>query len=154
MSGPLRGKKRDLYEGGIRAPMIVSWPGKIEAESTSDFIGVFWDIMPTLAEITGTKAPGELDGISFLPALLGKTQPRHHHLYWEFCEQGGKQAVRKGKWKAVRLNLHNDFYGSLAELYNLDEDISESKNMDEKYPEIVQDILGLMKPDHTLSAFF
>lgn len=153
-SGPLRGMKRDLYEGGIRAPMIVTWPGKIEAGSESDYIGAFWDVMPTFAEITGTKAPSEIDGISFLPELLGKKQPQHHHLYWEFYEKGGKQAVRKGKWKAVRLNLHEDFYGAPIELYNLDEDISESNNVADEYPEIVEDMLGLMKASHCPSEHF
>lgn len=153
-SGPLRGKKRDLYEGGIRAPMIVSWPGKIQPGSVSNYIGAFWDIMPTFAEITGTEAPSELDGISFLPELLGQAQAKHHHLYWEFYEQDGKQAVRKGKWKAVRLNLHEDFYGSPVELYNLEEDISEKNNVAEQYPEIVEDMLGLMKASHTPSDFF
>lgn len=153
-SGPLRGRKRDLYEGGIRAPMIVSWPGRIEAGSVSNYIGAFWDIMPTFAEISGTKAPGELDGISFLPELLGKEQAKHHHLYWEFYEQDGKQAVRKGKWKAVRLNLHQDFYGAPVELYNLEEDIAEKNDVADQHPEIVEDMLGLMKASHSPSKFF
>lgn len=153
-SGPLRGRKRDLYEGGIRAPMIVRWPGKIEAGSVSNHVGAFWDIMPTLAEITGTEAPGEIDGISFLPELLGKEQSKHHHLYWEFYEQNGKQAVRKGKWKAVRLNLHYNFYGAPVELYNLEEDIAESNNVADQNPEIVEDMLGLMKASHCPSDYF
>lgn len=153
-SGPLRGRKRDLYEGGIRAPMIVRWPGKIEAGSVSNHAGAFWDIMPTLAEITGTEAPGEIDGISFLPELLGKEQSKHHHLYWEFYEQNGKQAVRKGKWKAVRLNLHYNFYGAPVELYNLEEDIAESNNVADQHPEIVEDMLGLMKASHCPSDYF
>jgi len=153
-SGPLRGIKRDLYEGGIRTPMIVRWPGKISSGSVSNYIGAFWDIMPTLAEITGTDSPSEIDGISFLPELLGKEQPTHHHLYWEFYEQDGKQAVRKGKWKAVRLNLHKDFYGAPVELYNLEEDISERNNVADQNPEIVKDMLGLMKASHCPSEFF
>jgi len=153
-SGPLRGIKRDLYEGGIRTPMIIRWPGKISSGSVSNYIGAFWDIMPTLAEITGTDSPSEIDGISFLPELLGKEQPTHHHLYWEFYEQDGKQAVRKGKWKAVRLNLHKDFYGAPVELYNLEEDISERNNVADQNPEIVKDMLGLMKASHCPSEFF
>jgi len=153
-SGQLRGKKRDLYEGGIRTPMIVNWPGKIKAGSESDYIGAFWDVMPTFAELAGVKAPSEIDGISFLPELTGKEQARHHHLYWEFYEQGGKQAVRKGKWKAVRLNLHADYYNAPVELYNLEEDISESNNVADQYPEIVEDMLGLMKASHSPSEFF
>ena len=153
-SGQLRGRKRDLYEGGIRVPMIVRWPGKIKAGSISSYIGAFCDIMPTFAEITGTKTPSEIDGISFLPELLGKEQPKHHHLYWEFYEQDGKQAVRKGNWKAVRLNLHENFYNSPVELYNLAEDISESHNVADQYPDIVEDMLGLMKASHCPSEFF
>jgi arylsulfatase A len=153
-SGPLRGRKRDLYEGGIRTPMIVRWPGKVEVGSVSDYVGASWDIMPTLADITGTKAPSEIDGISFLPELLGRYQPSHHHLYWEFYEQDGKQAVRKGKWKAVRLNLHENFYDSPVELYNLEEDISESNNVASQHPDIVEDMLGLMKASHCPSKYF
>jgi arylsulfatase A-like enzyme len=153
-SGKLRGRKRDLYEGGIRTPMIVRWPGKVEAGSVSEHIGAFWDIMPTLADITGTETPSEIDGISFLPELLGKEQPKHHHMYWEFYERDGKQAVRKGKWKAVRLNLHDDFYGSPVELYNLEEDISESNNLADQHPDIVEDMLGLMKASHCSSDYF
>ncbi len=153
-SGLLRGRKRDLYEGGIRVPMIVRWPGKIKAGSTSDHQGAFWDLMPTLADITGTKPPAEIDGISFLPTLMGKDQPIHHHLYWEFYEKGGKQAVRKGKWKAVRLNLQKDFYGAPVELYNLEEDLSESNNLADQFPEIVREMLGLMKASHSPSTHF
>ena len=153
-SGPLRGRKRDLYEGGIRVPMIARWPGKIEDGKVSDYLGAFWDIMPTFAEITGTKAPSEIDGISFLPELLGKEQDKHHHLYWEFYGQGGKQAVRKGKWKAVRLNLDRNFYDSPVELYSLDVDVSETNNVADQYPEIVEDMLGLMKASHSPSEYF
>ncbi|WP_373515227.1 arylsulfatase [Persicitalea sp.] len=153
-SGPLRGRKRDLYEGGIRTPMVVRWPGKVKPGSESNFAGAFWDIMPTLAEITETKVPSEIDGISFLPELLGLPQPKHHYLYWEFYEKDGKQAIRKGKWKAVRLNLHKNFHGSPVELYNLEEDISESNNLASKYPEIANDLLGLMQACHTPSPYF
>jgi arylsulfatase A-like enzyme len=153
-SGPLRGRKRDLYEGGIRTPMIVRWPGKIAEQKVSDHVGAFWDIMPTLAEITGTKSPSEIDGISFFPELQGKEQPKHHHLYWEFYEKDGKQAVRKGKWKAVRLNLHDNFYGSPVELYNLEEDISEKNNVANLHPDIVFEMMGLMKASHCPSEFF
>ena len=94
-NGPLRGTKRDLYEGGIRVPMIAYWPGKIKADTTSGFVGAFWDVMPTLCEVSGAPEPDLTDGISFLPTLLGKTQNHQHdYLYWEFHEQGKKQAVR------------------------------------------------------------
>ena len=153
-SGLLRGKKRDLYEGGIRVPMIVTWPGKIKAGSVSGHVGAFWDILPTLAEITTATVPGEIDGISFLPELLGQEQTKHHHLYWEFYEQDGKQALRKGTWKAVRLNLHQNFYGSPVELYNLEVDISEKNNVADQFPEIVEDMLDLMKASHRPSEYF
>jgi arylsulfatase A-like enzyme len=105
-SGPLRGFKRALYEGGIRVPMIVRYPGKI-APGTSDQVWAFWDVLPTLAELAGAKAPEGLDGISMVPALLGeraagRAQVDHPYLYWEFPERGFAQAVRMGRWKAVR----------------------------------------------------
>ena len=105
-NGELRGGKRDLYEGGIRVPFIAKWPGKIEAGVVSDHLSYFPDMMPTFTELAGVKAPPGIDGISMVPALMGREgQKNHDHLYWEFHAQGGKQAVRKGKWKAVRLNV-------------------------------------------------
>ncbi len=155
-SGKLRGRKRDMYEGGIRAPMIAWWPGKIKSGTVSNHIGAFWDLMPTLGELTGTEVPYDVDGISFLPELLGKTQKKHHHLYWEFHRPNGnsKQAVRKGKWKAVRLDVKGKYDIAPVELYNLDEDISETTNVAEKYPETTEDMLGLMKASHTCSEYF
>ena len=103
-AGPLRGIKRDLYEGGIRVPLIVRWPGKIKPGTVSDRVSAFWDFLPTAAEIAQAKAPEQLDGLSLLPALLGKPQTNQHDfLYWEFHERGFQQAVRMGDWKAVRL---------------------------------------------------
>ncbi len=104
-NGPFKGYKRDMYEGGIRTPLLVKWPGRIKEGSVSDHISAFWDIMPTLAEIAGLPVPEGIDGISFLPELLGKKQMKHEYLYWEFHEQGGKIAVRMGDWKAVKLNV-------------------------------------------------
>jgi len=97
----LRGIKRDLYEGGIRIPLIARWPGKIESGSTSDHVSAFWDILPTCAELAGTNAPEEIDGLSMVSCLFGRSveQEKHKHLYWEFKE---KQAVRMGDWKGVR----------------------------------------------------
>ena len=118
-----------MYEGGIRTPMLVRWPGKIKAGSVSDHISAFWDIMPTFAEITGAEMSGEIDGISFLPALLGKkAQKQHEYLYWEFHEQGGKIAVRMGNWKAVKLNINKIPQGA-TELYDLSNDIGETNNV-------------------------
>ncbi|WP_423129994.1 arylsulfatase [Gaoshiqia sp. Z1-71] len=101
-NGPLRGYKRDVYEGGIRVPMIAWWPGKIKEGSVSDHISAFWDMWPTLAGLTGNEVPKEVDGISFLPTLLSQEgQQKHDYLYWEFHENGGRQAVRKDDWKLV-----------------------------------------------------
>jgi arylsulfatase A len=124
-NAPLRGGKRDLYEGGIRVPMIAWWPGVIEPGSTSDHISYFPDVLPTLAELAGAYEPPGIDGISMVPALLeNEDQPEHEYLYWEFHEQGGKQAVRKGKWKAVRLGVRSNPENPV-ELYDLGNDISE-----------------------------
>lgn len=152
--GGLRGIKRDLYEGGVREPMIVKWPGTIKAGRETNHISAFWDLLPTVAELTNQETPKGIDGISFLPELLGKEQVKHDHLYWEFYEQGGKQAVRKGKWKAVRLQLHKDYAGASLELYNLEEDRAESNNVAEQYPEIAKEMLELLKTCHSPSENF
>lgn len=141
-NGPLKGTKRDLYEGGIRVPMIAKWPAKIKANSTSDHISAFWDIFPTLAEITDTQKPAQLDGISFLPTLTGTTQPTHDYLYWEFHEKGGRQAIRKGDWKAVKYNVLKQ-PDLPMELYDLTKDIGEADNVATKHPEVVQEIQTL-----------
>ena len=101
-SGKLRGQKRDLYDGGIRVPLIVRWPGKVKAGSTASYIGCFQDFLVTAAELAGADAPSGTDGISFVPALLGKEQKQHPYLYWEFYERGYSQAVRMGNYKGVR----------------------------------------------------
>src|SRR5882672_6665891 len=127
-AGPLRGIKRDLYEGGIRVPFIARWPAQIKAGQVSDFVGAFWDFMPTLAEIASAKCLTNIDGISFLPTLLGRTQTnRHEFLYWEFHERGFQQAVRMGDWKALRPQA-----GEPLELYNLKSDIGEKQNVADK----------------------
>lgn len=135
-SGPLRGIKRDLYEGGIRVPMIVRQPGRVPAGATSDLPFVFWDILPTLSDLAGVSTPAAIDGISMLPLLTGfqSRQKQHDFLYWEFHEgPSSKQAVRTGDWKGVRL----DPRGKL-ELYNLSVDEGESKDVAELHPEMVK----------------
>jgi arylsulfatase A-like enzyme len=149
----LRGKKRDLYEGGIRVPMIAWWPGFIQEGSTSNHISAFWDILPTFAEVVDANAPEYTNGISFLPELLGKEQPEHDYLYWEFHEQGGKQAVRKGKWKAVKLNCFSP-NSTRLELYNLEVDKNELNNVAESHPEIVAEMLKIMNEAHTPNPDF
>jgi arylsulfatase A-like enzyme len=153
-NGDLKGYKRDLYEGGIRTPMLVKWPGKIKAGSSSDHISSFWDIFPTFAEITGTKLPEGTDGISFLPALLGKKgQKEHEYLYWEFHEQGGKIAVRMENWKAVKRDIDKTPQGQ-TELYDLSADKGETKDIAASNPGIVKKMEDLMKQAHTPSEVF
>ena len=148
-----KGYKRDLYEGGIRVPMIAHWPGKIKANSTSNHISAFWDFLPTVCEIAQIKTPQNLDGISFLPELLGEKQESHDYLYWEFLEQGGKQALRLGDWKGIRLNMNNNAEAPI-ELYNLASDIGEEKNIANENPEIVERITNIMNSEHTYSKEF
>lgn len=142
-NGPLRGYKRDLYEGGMRVPMIAFWEGKIIPGSKSGHVSAFWDFLPTVAELTGVKTPEKVDGISYLPALLGKNQPQHDFMYWEFHEQGGRQAVRKGDWKLVKYNVFTP-EKTTTELYNLASDVGEQNNVAQQNPEIVKELLGLM----------
>lgn len=151
--GPLRGIKRDLYEGGIRVPMIARWPGKIKAGTISEHVSAFWDFLPTCCELGEAKIPEAIDGISFVPTLLGREQKRHEYLYWEFYEQKGKQAVRWGDWKGVRLNVSKDPDGPI-ELYNLKDDIGEANNIAGEHPEIVQKMRSIMKEARTESALF
>ncbi|WP_281614921.1 arylsulfatase [Flammeovirga sp. SubArs3] len=155
--GPFKGVKRDLYEGGIRVPYIVSWPGKIKPNSTSSHPSAFWDLLPTVADILDIEVPKsvEIDGISFLPTLegQGKKQKKHDYLYWEFHEAGGRRAVRIGDWKAVqyRLNKPNK---SKIEVYNLKEDPKESNNLADQKPEIVQKAKEIFATARTSSAVF
>jgi arylsulfatase A len=150
-NGPLRGYKRDLYEGGIRVPMIARMPGTIKPGSKTDHISAFWDVMPTLCQIAGIDTPKGVDGISFLPALLGREQPQHQYLYWEFHEQGGKQAVRMGRWKAVRLDVKkNPNYP--IELYDLETDLGENNNIAAEKPDIVTKMAEIMKTARTEDA--
>jgi arylsulfatase A-like enzyme len=149
----LRGIKRDLYEGGIRAPFIARWPGKIKAGSTSDLPAVFYDMMPTFAEMAGTSVPKESDGVSLLPTLTGKgKQRRHEFLFWDFGGYGGQQAVRFGDWKGLRRNLHRG--NTKLELYNLATDPGEQNNLADKHPEIVKRIEQILAQQHRPSADF
>jgi arylsulfatase A len=153
-NGDLRGYKRDMYEGGIRTPFLVKWPGKIKPGSVSDHISAFWDLMPTLAEITGLPEPEGIDGISFLPSLLGKKgQKQHEYLYWEFHEQGGKIGVRMGNWKAVKRDVDKMPQGSL-ELYDLSADIGETTNVASSHQDIVRKMEEIMKQAHKPSEVF
>jgi arylsulfatase A-like enzyme len=148
-AGPLRGIKRDLYEGGIRVPMTVRWSGTIRPGTVSDQVWAFWDFPPTAAELAGVSAPANIDGISVLPALLGREQKGHEYLYWEFHERGFTQAVRLGNWKGVRFGTDRPI-----ELYNLESDVSEKNNVADKHPDIVARIATVLKTARTDSEFF
>lgn len=153
-NGPLKGYKRDLYEGGIREPMIAWWPGKIAAGTTNDHISAFWDVMPTVAELVGIEAPKNIDGISFLPTLLNKEgQTQHDYLYWEFHEQGGRKALRKGDWKLVQYNVLKP-EKTTTELYNLSADVGEENNVAAENPELVRELAELMNSARTESEVF
>lgn len=154
-AGPLRGIKRDLYEGGIRAPMIARWPGKIEAGVTTEHISAHWDVFPTLCELAGIAAPCDLDGISFAPTLTGRCseQQQHEYLYWEFHAYGKRQAIRKGPWKAVRLNVAKNPDAPI-ELYHLPSDIHEDTNLAQQKPDIVEAIRPLFQSARVESEVF
>lgn len=145
-NGIYRGIKRDLYEGGIRAPMIAWWPGRIKGGSTSGHVSAHWDVLPTFAELAGVAPPSDVDGISFAPTLLGKSdrQRQHEHLYWEFYEKGGKQALRQGDWKVVRVGLMKNPNVPI-ELYNLADDPGEQRDIAAAHPDVVQRMTALLK---------
>ena len=146
-NGPLRGMKRDLYEGGIRVPLIARWPGTIQAGGTTNHIAYFGDLMATAAELADVEKPANVDSISIAPVLRGDDagQKSHEYLYWEFYEQGSKQAVRFGPWKAVRQPMLD----GPIELFNLDVDLGEASDVAADNPELVAKATEMMKEAHT-----
>ncbi|MGA2069647.1 MAG: arylsulfatase [Thermoguttaceae bacterium] len=147
-NGDLRGYKQDLYEGGIRTPFIARWRGRIKAGATSNLIGAFWDVLPTLCEIAGTSVTDDIDGFSIAPTLLGRTGQRlHEYLYWEYHSEGGTQAVRFGDWKAVRRNVKKK-PDATPELYNLATDPSEKTNVAGQRSELAAKAAAYMKAAH------
>lgn len=154
-NGPFRGYKRDLYEGGIRTPLLAVWKGEIEPGSYSPLISAHWDMLPTFCELAGVTPPSDTDGISLVAELKGdrQNQKPHDYLYWEFSERGRSQAVRKGDWKAVRNNIKANPDAPL-ELYNLTEDLGEEIDLAEQHPEIVAEMEKIMKTAHTPSVTF
>ncbi|RMF36933.1 MAG: N-acetylgalactosamine 6-sulfate sulfatase (GALNS) [Planctomycetota bacterium] len=141
-----RGGKGSLYEGGLRIPFLVRWPGRIEPGRVSDLLCYQCDVFPTLAELTGGRAPADVDGLSILPELLGpaavgRQQPQHDHLYWEYRDQ---RAVRMGNWKGIRTKPSRDW-----ELYDLSVDISEAHDVAEQHPDIVRRIERIAAQEHT-----
>jgi arylsulfatase A-like enzyme len=153
-SGPLRGIKRDLYEGGIRVPMIVRWPGRIKPGQVSEQPWAFWDFLPTAAELARVKkVPEGLDGISMLPAILGekevcRKQEQHEFFYWEFHEGGFSQAVRMGDWKLVRRPFAKE---SASELYDLASDPGETRNVAAFCPDEIAKAEAYLKGARTAS---
>jgi arylsulfatase A len=145
-SGGLRGIKRDLYEGGIRVPMIARWPKTIPAGRVSDHPWAHWDMLPTLAELAGTTAPAGIDGRSMVRALKGRRRPAHDTFYWEFHERGFQQAVRMGTWKAVRLAKD-----APLELYDLKQDPVEARNVAAEQRDVVEKIEAYLKTARTES---
>lgn len=148
MSADCGAKKQDLYEGGIREPFIARWPQKIAAGKVSNHISVQYDLMETLAELTGTKAPAN-DGVSYLPTLLGDTanqQPREY-IYFEFPEKTGQVAVRMGDWKGVKSNMKKD-KNAHWEVYNLASDVNETKDVAAQHPELAVKFETILKKEH------
>ncbi len=145
-NGPLRGIKRSLHEGGIRVPLIARWPGRVAAGSTSEFVGAFWDVLPTLADLANVenKAPRDIDGLSFLPTLLGQNeQEQHDALYWAFYEGGGGQAIRQGQWKAIQQPIHTP-----VRLYNLATDLGEEHDLADLRPRLVAQLTARMAQEY------
>lgn len=153
-SGIHKGIKRDLYDGGIRVPMIARWPQKIAANTVSSEILALWDVLPTLADINGIPAPKECDGISFLPTLLGQKQEnKHQFIYWEFNGSGSKQALRMGKWKAVRNGLSKNENAPI-ELYDITKDPHEDTNLASSFPEVIEAVRKAFELAHVKSEHF
>ncbi|MBI1373564.1 MAG: sulfatase-like hydrolase/transferase [Phycisphaera sp.] len=146
--GGLRGIKRELYEGGLRAAMVVRWPGRVPAGRTSDFQWGMRDVFPTLCDIAGVDTPKDLDGISVLPTLTGKPQAPRDHMYWEI-HHPFQQAVRMGNWKGIRFGTKEPI-----ELYNLAEDPGERHDVASENPAIVERIASIMDGSHVDSPFW
>jgi len=157
-NGPLKGIKRDLYEGRIRVPTLIRWPNKIKPGSVSDHPGAFWDVLPTLADIAGipeSQRPQPIDGLSFLPTLVddAAAQRQHPYLYWEFYEMNGKIAARFGKWKGIRQNAIRQPNGPI-EVYDLENDLAETTNIADKHPDIVEKFKEIFRMAHSPSSVF
>ena len=149
-NGDFRGYKRDFYEGGLHVPFFVRWPYQIAPQSQSNLISAFWDILPTMAEITGQKIPKQSDGISLFPTFLGNIseQEKHDYLYWEANRDGPfMKAVRMKNWKAVKYLSDNDNRW-VFELYDLETDIGEQHNIADEHPDIIRKIELIMEEAH------
>jgi arylsulfatase A len=144
-NGPLRGTKRDLYEGGIRVPFIASWPKSIQPGQTTDHPSAFWDFLPTVCELIGQQAHENIQGISYVPTLLGKNnQPKHPHLYWEHHEQNIRRAIQVGDWKLVQTNVALPDQ-TTTELFDIGKDIGETTDLSKEHPEKTAELLELIR---------
>jgi arylsulfatase A-like enzyme len=147
-----RGRKHDLYEGGIRMPMLVRWPGHVKPGSTSDTPIVHCDLMPTFLALAGRDVPKRVDGVSLLPLLTGAgSPPADRPLYWEYAGKGGQKAVRRGKWKAVWVGLKKN-PDVAGELYDLEADPTENTNIAGQHPEIVQALKQIRNESHAAAS--
>ncbi len=147
-SGGLRGGKADLYEGGIRIPTIARWPGTIAPHAVTDHPSAFWDFLPTVCELVGQPVPAHVDGVSYLPALLGRPQPAHEYLYWELAKRDEpmvvpQQALQRFPWKLIQRG------GEPAELYDLARDPTETTDLASRHPELVRELEHQMDAAHT-----
>lgn len=150
-NGPLTGFKRDLTEGGIRAPLLARWPGTIKAGQVSDLVSAHWDMLPTFCELSGVEVNTEIDGISMVPTLTGKGQQKQHdYLYWEFYERGGKKAARWGEWKAIQRDI-NKTPNSQIMVFNLSKDVAEQNDLASERPDLVKRAKEIFLEAHTPS---
>jgi len=138
-NGDFRGKKRDLYEGGVHVPFVAVWPEMIKPGTRSSHVSAFWDFLPTVCDIANIKLSADVDGLSYLPSLIADKQEKHDYLYWEFNERRGPlQALLKDDWKLVR------FVGRHTELYNINDDPGEKHNVHDENPEMAKHLEKLM----------
>lgn len=167
-NGSFRGSKTTLYEGGIREPLIAYWPGKIRPGQVSHHVTAAWDLLPTLCQIAGVQPPARLDGISFLPELMGQDQTAHEFLYWEYYEYNwnwkkpenklprnwlDSRAIRMGKWKAVKNNIYED-KNAIIELYDIENDLGEEHNIAAEHPDILKKVKEVFTTCCTTSPDF
>lgn len=154
-AGPFRGFKRDLYEGGIRVPMIARWPGRIRPGAVTSLPSAFWDVMPTLCELAGIEAPAGIDGLSFQPTLLGRNsdQRRHQYLYWEWPNMGGRQAIRVDNWKGVRYRVKGRPETPL-QLYDLSADPGERNDLAAQNHAMAEKMVRMMSEARVESEAF
>src|SRR5207248_10921346 len=151
-NGPLNGQKGQLFEGGIRIPFVARWPGRIKPGTQSDAPIMFCDMLPTLCDLAHVASPSGIDGVNLAPTLLEGRVPAREFLYWEYPSDGGQQAVRMGRWKGLRMNLQKG--PSKLQLYDLADDIGETKDVAAAHPETVAKIERLMSENHRRSEIF